>query len=289
MPGWTGDPVWLEDVLRPALGGRLKTLPGWRDAGHGDFKDIRGVMVHHTGNARERAESIRNGRPDLSGPLANLHIAPDGTVTIVAVGVCWHSGAGSMPWLPTNMGNWHLIGIECAWPFDTSLGPATAYREPWPQPQIDSILDTCAALDRRLGVNADRTIGHKDYAGRVQGKWDPGGLDTLWLQGLIQQRIDGGAPTPAPLPDPTPTPMPVPAPVPPADNYAHILIHRGMTGLAVTKLQTRLQRNYSKLVIDGDFGARTEECVRDYQRLHPPLAADGVVGPATAASLRLVL
>lgn len=103
-PMLTGDPVWLEEVLRPALGDRLKTLPGWQNAGHGDFGELRGVMVHHTGNSRESAQSIRDGRPDLAGPLSNLHIAPDGTVTIVAVGICWHAGRGSYPWLPTDNG-----------------------------------------------------------------------------------------------------------------------------------------------------------------------------------------
>lgn len=285
---WKGDPTFLEDVLRPVLGNRLRTLPGWRNAGHGDFKDIRGIMWHHTGNARESAESIRRGRPDLAGPLAQIHIGPDGTVTLVAVGVCWHAGVGSMPWLPTNMGNWHMIGIECAWPFDTSLNDRTAYREPWPQAQINSMLDVGAALSRKLLVGPDRNIGHKDYAGRAQGKWDPGGLDTPWLQARLGERIAAlnGAAAPT---VPILTPPPVPAPTPPVDAYRDILLHRGMGGLAVTRLQTRLQRNYSKLVIDGDFGPRTEECVRDYQRLHPPLAADGVVGPATAAALKLEL
>ena len=46
---WTGDPVWIADVLR-AEGLRLVEYPGWRIRGHGDFKDIRGVMVHHTGS-----------------------------------------------------------------------------------------------------------------------------------------------------------------------------------------------------------------------------------------------
>ncbi len=83
--GWIGDPIWLEEVLRPALGERLRVLDGWRERGHGDFRDIRGVMWHHTGNSRETAKSIARGRPDLPGPLANLHIAHSGVVTIVAV------------------------------------------------------------------------------------------------------------------------------------------------------------------------------------------------------------
>ena len=288
---WTGDPVWLADVVKPAVD-RFAALPGWDSAGHGDFKDLRGVMVHHTGNARESAQSIRNGRPDLAGPLANFHIAPDGTVTLVAVGVCWHAGAGSYPWLPTNMANWHMIGIECAYPFDTTLTAATAYREPWPRAQIIALRNTVAAILLRGNLGPDRVIGHKDYAGRAQGKWDPGNMAVVgWLQDEVRKDMEGfvfpGETGPRPVP--VVTAPPIPAPIPAPDNYADVLIHRGMTGLPVIKLQTRLQRNYSKLVVDGVYGPRTEDCVRDYQRLHPPLAADGVVGPLTAASLGLVI
>ena len=74
---WTGDPVWLADVLR-AEGVKLVEFPGWRDRGHGDFKDIRGVMAHHTGSDNATAASIAYGRPDLPGPLSQLHIARDG-------------------------------------------------------------------------------------------------------------------------------------------------------------------------------------------------------------------
>jgi hypothetical protein len=209
MPAVTnqGDPVWLEDVLRPALGDRLKTLPGWKGSGHGDFKDIRGVMVHHTGNSRESAESIRNGRPDLPGPLSNLHIAPDGTVTIVAVGVCWHAGEGSYPWLPTDMANFHTIGIECAWPDIRPNGSYNAAQR-WPDPQIISIRDTCAALCLKLGVGAERVIRHQDWAGASQGKWDAGNMSTAWLQGEVAKDMRGEF-DPKPNVPPTPQPGPI--------------------------------------------------------------------------------
>lgn len=186
---WTGDPVWLEEVLRPALGNRLKTLDGWQNSGHGDFKDIRGVMVHHTGNSRESAESIRNGRPDLKGPLSNLHIAPNGDVTIVAVGVCWHAGTGSYPWLPTNNANAHMIGIECAWPTVTN-GKYNA-AEKWPDAQIISMRDTCAALCLKLEHPATRVIGHKEWAGASQGKWDPGNLEMPWFRAEVAKDMRG--------------------------------------------------------------------------------------------------
>jgi hypothetical protein len=288
MPGWTGDPTWLADVVRPAVG-KFVEYPGWRNRGHGDFKDIRGVMVHHTGG-RASARSIAEGRSDLPGPLSQFHISRDGTVTLCAVGVAWHAGRGSYPWLPTNMGNWHLIGIECEGPVTPGINPATQGRERWPDAEVIALRNLCAALLSKLRYGTDRLIGHKDYAGLAQGKWDPWNMDvTGWLASEVDKRMRGfvfpGEDGPRPVPPITPPP--VPAPVPPIDRYAGVLLHRGMAGIAVRTLQTRLKRAYSKLAVDGEFGPHTEECVRDYQRLHPPLVADGVVGPATAASLKL--
>lgn len=165
---WTGDPVWIVDILR-AEGVNPLEYPGWRNRGHGDFKDIRGVMVHHTGSDSASAASIAEGRPDLVGPLSQLHIARNGAVTVVAVGVAWHAGVGMYPWLPTNMGNWHLIGIECA---NTGTSPTAPHRQNWPDAQYFTLVNCCAAINRRLAQTSARTIGHKEYAGRAQGKWD---------------------------------------------------------------------------------------------------------------------
>lgn len=289
VSGWTGDPTWLLDQLEKELGAkRVRALDGWDNRGHGDFKDIRGIMFHHTGNGRETATSIKNGRPDLPGPLANIHIDQKGTVTVVAVGVCWHAGQGSLPWVPANMGNWHLIGVECAWPMNTALTERTAYQERWPDPEIIAMRDTAAAVVKKLVFGADRVTTHKEYAGRAQGKWDPGNFDPGWFRAEVAKDLSGFK-----FPgegDAEYTPPPVPAPVPPVDKYAGVLLYRGMRGLPVVKLQTSLKRFFSKLVVDGDFGPATEEAVRWYQAQpyrRPRLAVDGIVGPATAAQLGL--
>jgi hypothetical protein len=189
---WTGDPIWLADVLKaqkPAL--KVRELPDWQQYGHGDMRSIWGVMLHHTGNARETAESIRRGRPDLPGPLSQLHIAQDGTVTVVAAGVCWHAGMGSYPGIPTDLANYHTIGIECAWPRDTSITPATQTRERWPDAQIIAMRDTCAAILTRLGFGSDRVIAHKEWAGKSQGKWDPGNLSTDFFRSEVAKAQAG--------------------------------------------------------------------------------------------------
>lgn len=273
---WTGDPVWLAEVL--AAGGvNLVEFPGWRDRGHGDFKDIRGVMAHHTGSDSASAESIAYGRPDLPGPLSQLHIARDGTVTVVAVGVAWHAGVGMYPWLPANMGNWHMIGIECA---NSGTSPSAPHRRNWPGAQYLALVRCCAAINRRLAQNSNRTIGHKEYAGSAQGKWDPGAINMDILRADIQARIGTIA-------DPAPTPRP---PVP-AGEYADILLYRGTEGPMVAELQRRLKYGYASyagdLVINGDFGPETEAMVREFQRRTPGLKVDGIVGPSTAAAVRL--
>ncbi|MDD7812637.1 N-acetylmuramoyl-L-alanine amidase [Mycobacterium sp. CSUR Q5927] len=215
--GRIGDPTWLEDVLRPALGDRLRTLPGWKDSGvGGTMGRIWGVIWHHTGNARESAQSIRNGRPDLPGPLAQLHIAPDGTVTIVAVGPCNHAGRGSWPGLPTDNANGVTIGVECAWPSDTSITEATQTRERWPDAQIVAMRDTAAALTKYLGVDASHNISHEEWAtkgpaGWRQGKWDPGNLDMDWFRGEITKAMNGEFNPPTTTPE-APVNPPVPNP-----------------------------------------------------------------------------
>lgn len=281
-----GDPLWLPDVVRPAVG-RFVEYPGWRNRGHGDFKDIRGVMVHHTGGPASAA-SIADGRPDLAGPLSQLHIGRDGTVTLIAAGVAWHAGVGTYPWLPPNMGNWHLIGIECEWPYgEPGINPGNAYTVGWRRPQIIALRNTLAAIMLRMRFGVDRIIGHKDYAGSAQGKWDPGNMSMDWLRAEVRKDMDGFRFPGEDVIDVTPLPLPAPNPVPPPAT-ANVLLYRGMTGPNVRKLQTVLRRWYSTLAVDGDFGAHTERAVRDRQRI-ARIAVDGVVGPVTAAKIGLVL
>jgi peptidoglycan hydrolase-like protein with peptidoglycan-binding domain len=61
-------------------------------------------------------------------------------------------------------------------------------------------------------------------------------------------------------------------------------LERGANGTAVRNLQSALNAQGNRLVVDGDFGAATDAAVRAFQRSRG-LTVDGVVGPRTAASL----
>lgn len=177
--GWTGDPVWLADVLR-AEGVKVVETPGWKDWGNGDFKTIWGVICHHTGGSNTPVSEIRNGTPNLRGLLSQIHLAKDGTATLCGVGVAWHAGMGSYPGLPEDNANYHTIGIE-------AVNNGT---EGWSPAQYDAYVRCCAAIVRRLGYGADRVIGHKEWAGRKQGKWDPGGIDMDQFRRDVQARLN---------------------------------------------------------------------------------------------------
>jgi peptidoglycan hydrolase-like protein with peptidoglycan-binding domain len=136
----------------------------------------------------------------------------------------------------------------------------------------------CAAINRRLAQSSARTIGHKEYAGRAQGKWDPGAIDMDILRDDIAAQI-GSLTAPAPTPRP---PVPV-------GEYIDVLLYRPMEGPEVSQLQRRLNAAGATpaLVVDGIFGPFTEAAVCAFQRRTPGLDVDGIVGPATAAALNL--
>ena len=103
----------LPDVARSA-GLQVVEVDGWRTRSHGpmDASGPRAVVVHHTagpssGDAPSLA-TVRDGRPDLAGPLAHFLLARSGTVHVVAAGLCWHTGATFERW----QGNAYAIGIE---------------------------------------------------------------------------------------------------------------------------------------------------------------------------------
>ena len=63
-----------------------------------------------------------------------------------------------------------------------------------------------------------------------------------------------------------------------------IPLRHGDRSQAVRHLQTTLNNNGARLIVDGHYGDTTETAVRAYQ-LSIGLVADGIAGPKTQAAL----
>lgn len=165
MVNTSGTLQWLADVLREG-GLSVVEVDGWKTRGHGDFIEVRGIVGHGTAGAPTgnypSLATVRDGRPDLAGPLANLGLGRDGTVFVIAAGVAWHAGDGVWPWLPTDDGNWYSIGIEAE-----TVGTS----DDWTPAQLHIYPLMCAVLLHALGLSAARFVGHKEYSS--VGKPDP--------------------------------------------------------------------------------------------------------------------
>ena len=252
---------WLTKALQDA---QLKValVDGCEDRGLGDVGTTLGVICHHTAGPRNgnmpSLDVLIRGRPDLSGPLAQLGLGRDGTFYVIATGRCNHAGKGI--WKGETGGNTHFIGIEA----EHTGNPL----DPWPPVQIDAYQRGVAAILKHANRTAGDCVGHKEWApGR---KNDPVfDMDAFRLK--VAAILGGTAPAPELIPSVEPAPPP--------GTAARETLRRGSNGDRVKELQTLLG-----LRVDGSFGPRTEAAVRAVQR-SLDMVADGIVGPKTWAAL----
>lgn len=183
--------TWLPKVLRDA-GLKVVEQPGWAKRGHGDVGNIVGVICHHTAGPRTgnapSLDVVTNGRPGLSGPLAQLVLARDGTYYVVAAGKCYHAGVGK--WQGITDGNGRFIGIEAE---NTGL----ANDLPWPEVQMDAYRRGVAAILKKIGSPVIMCAGHKEYALPKGRKSDPT-FDMVPFRASVAQIMAGAAPAPVP-------------------------------------------------------------------------------------------
>src|SRR4029077_13133048 len=93
--------------------------------------------------------------------------------------------------------------------------------ERWSTPLVITMRDATAAVLKKLGYGSARVIGHKEYAGAAQGKWDPGNLSMNWFRTEVQKDLDGfvfPGEQPVQHPDPGPAPINPPILLPPPNR-----------------------------------------------------------------------
>lgn len=137
--------------------------PGWLTRGHGPMSGIQSIICHHTAGPKTgelpSLATVRDGRPDLAGPLAQLMLGRSGTVYVIAAGLCWHAGVVFEAW----QSNAYAIGIEAE---------ATGV-DPWPPVQYEAYARLCAGLARWYRLPLPRVLGHKEVASPLGRKSDP--------------------------------------------------------------------------------------------------------------------
>lgn len=257
--------TWLPGVLKDA-GLKVAECDGWQTRGHGDMGEVKGIICHHTATPGHSGNmptlnTLINGRPDLSGPLAQLGLGRDGTYYIVAAGKANHAGKGS--WQGIISGNTNFIGIEAE--------NSGVSGDPWPDVQMDAYQRGVAAILKHVGRGATFCAGHKEYAQPAGRKNDPDfNMDDF--RAKVAAILNGTAPPPSLIPVAEPvTPGAVP----------RSTLRRGQNNNPELVKQVQ-----AKLGVEntGNFGPKTEAAVRKFQA-GKGVVPDGIVGPKTWALL----
>ena len=160
----------LADILRDA-GLTVIEVDGWQTRAHGPLTEIRSIICHHTAGSPTgdypSLPIVRDGRPDLSGPLAQLGLGRSGTWYVIASGLSYHAGVVNDPTLFSNK---HAIGIEAE---GTGVPSSDTGHSYWPEVQWQSYIQGVKALQKAYDVPTARVRGHKEVASPPGRKVDP--------------------------------------------------------------------------------------------------------------------
>lgn len=143
-----------------ALGLDVAESSGWTTRGRSSVMDVTHGMVHHTASPVDVSRLLRDGRPDLPGPLCNWETRLNGLVVAIASGRANHAGVASVS--STNS-----LGNECTGPVPTGNTGTGAF------PQYSAIIRLSAAETIYYDRPIDRIVGHKEVALPRGRKVDP--------------------------------------------------------------------------------------------------------------------
>lgn len=240
---------------------------GWKSHGRGAMGTVQSIVCHHTaGPATGNSPSlnvVKNGRPGLNGPLAQLFLSRDGTVTLTGAGIANHAGVVKS----NSYSNSHAIGIEAEATGTTS----------WPDVQIDAYAKLCKALCDEFKLPTSRVLGHKEVCSPAGRKIDPNFNMAEFRQkvggskGGVSTSTGGGG----------------------GSSKTYQAVSYGATlglydkGDAVKDWQDFLIAQGYKLTdgADGYFGPDVDKATRDYQK-KIGVKVDGLVGDDTWAKAK---
>ena len=160
----------LADILRTA-GLNVTEVDGWKTRAHGPLTAVRSIICHHTAGPPTgdypSLPIVRDGRPDLPGPLAQLGLGRSGTWFIIAAGLSYHAGVVTNPELYSNQ---YAIGVEAE---GVGVPPTDSGHIYWPEVQYQSYVRGVRALKQAFNVSTERVRGHKEICSPPGRKIDP--------------------------------------------------------------------------------------------------------------------
>lgn len=259
--------VWLTDladVVRAGGGLEVVEVPGWRTRGHGGLTSVDGIVAHHTAGPASgdypSGPVLADGRPGLSGPLANLGLARSGRVHVVAAGLAYHAGQVQL----TTYGNGRRIGIEA------EATGRDGVSSDWPAVQMSAYWRLCAILAVAYHFPASEVLGHKEVCYPRGRKIDPHPVDMASFREQVDRLIPVLQSTSR---DTTARTIPGP-------RSQRPVLSRGNRGSAVRALQQRLDSTGWDVDATGVFDEQTRRAVMGVQ-VAAGLVPDIVVGPRT--------
>jgi len=147
-----------------------------RDPAYPAATRFAGIGLHHTAG-HDDLDVVVNGRQGIPGPLANLYVARDGRVHVVAGGRANHFGAGAVEVYRRTQRDLAPLGDAA----DVGLSDSTVGNgvyvgievenygipgDPYPRVQIGSLERACAALCEEMGWTANRCVQHREWTRR---------------------------------------------------------------------------------------------------------------------------
>jgi len=168
--------IWLDglaNILR-AAGLKVIEVGGWerrsRRNNSGYSRHPTHVMIHHTASSTSAGNDVNYmtyNSPDK--PIANIYIARNGDIHLMAGGPTNTNGSGRDWWgggVPANDMNAEAVGIEIG---NDGTG------EPYPEPQVESVLRVCVELLKAGGVGPGNVRSHWEWCRDTGRKIDPRG------------------------------------------------------------------------------------------------------------------
>lgn len=195
-----GRALWLPDVLR-AAGLPVEVVPEFRYAGKEPERWL-AMVDHHTASNRNSGPRpalgiVRNGRPDVPGPLCNLLLDRRGIHVCIASGAANHPGVS---YLPLNGGI--SSGVKY-WALGREI-ELDGIGEPFPTdgPQHEAMVVGNAAICTYLGIDPGTGLwDHKSICRPVGRKIDVRPYDLAAGRTAVARRMTGTTPQPPTRPE----------------------------------------------------------------------------------------